>query len=185
MCCTWLTENKGHKNYAKNRRLRTIAQLCWAISSQLRHVLTIRKNLLIRNITSTCPHNTVNFGPLMAETDSRVSGTPSKFQRVSCYGFVTEAMSLSGGQSRFSWCLDVSLAAILYIHFQRLLPPKGMHFASKSCTLLYWQCYCTALQQWVSAKLCSRVRGMELLNFCKGTTCIRLGDHHFGHRPTF
>jgi len=34
--CMWLTENTRHKNYAKNRHLCTIAQLCWAISSQLR-----------------------------------------------------------------------------------------------------------------------------------------------------
>jgi len=27
------------------------------------------------------------------------------------------------------------------------------HFTFKSCVLLYWQCYCTALQQWASAKL--------------------------------
>ena len=37
MCCTWLAENTGRKN----RHLRTIAQFCWAISSQLRHVSTI------------------------------------------------------------------------------------------------------------------------------------------------
>jgi len=43
MCCTRLTENTERKNYTKNRHLRTIAQLCRAISSQLRHVLTIGK----------------------------------------------------------------------------------------------------------------------------------------------
>jgi len=31
---------------AKNRHLRTIAQLCWAMSSQLTHVLTIGKKLV-------------------------------------------------------------------------------------------------------------------------------------------
>jgi len=50
----------------KNRHLRTIAQLCRAIglSSQLKHVSTIGKNLLNSNICSTCPHSTVNFGSL-------------------------------------------------------------------------------------------------------------------------
>ena len=43
MCCTWLAANTGRKKVAKNRHLGTIAQLCRAISSQLRHVLTIRK----------------------------------------------------------------------------------------------------------------------------------------------
>jgi len=35
MCYTWLAENTGCKNDAKNRHLGTIAQLCRAISSQL------------------------------------------------------------------------------------------------------------------------------------------------------
>jgi len=43
-----------------------------------------------------------------------------------------------------------------------------IHFTSKSCVLVYWQRYCTALQQWASAKLCDVVQGMELLNFCRG-----------------
>jgi len=38
-----LAENTGRKNDAKVRHLRTIAQFCRAISSQLRHVLTIGK----------------------------------------------------------------------------------------------------------------------------------------------
>jgi len=29
-----------------------------------------------------------------------------------------------------------------------------IHFASKFCVLLYWQHYCTALEQWASAKVC-------------------------------
>jgi len=40
-----------------------------------------------------------------------------------------------------------------------------IHFASKSCILVYWQRYCTALQQRASAKLCGVVQGMELPNF--------------------
>jgi len=43
MCCTRLAENTGRKKVAKNRHLRTIAQFCRAISSQLRHVSTIGK----------------------------------------------------------------------------------------------------------------------------------------------
>ena len=41
-----LAENTGRKKVAKNRHLGTIAQLCGAISSQLRHVLTIGKKLV-------------------------------------------------------------------------------------------------------------------------------------------
>ena len=64
---------------AKNRHLGTIAQLCRAISSQLRHVSTIGKNLLNSGTYPTCPHNTVNFGPLAAEIDSLVWGTTTNF----------------------------------------------------------------------------------------------------------
>ena len=63
----------------KNRHLGTIAQLCRAVSSQLRHILTIGKNLLNSNILSTCFHNMVNFGLLPAEICWRVWGTPANF----------------------------------------------------------------------------------------------------------
>ena len=67
---------------AKNRHLGTIPQLCRAISSQLRHVSTIgKKNLFSSNISPTCPHNMVNFGPLAAEIVSLVWGTPDNFNR--------------------------------------------------------------------------------------------------------
>ena len=79
MCCMWLAENTGCKNDAKNRHLGTIPQLCRAISLQLMHVSTIGKNLLSSNISSTCPHNMVNFGPLAAEIVSGVWGTPATF----------------------------------------------------------------------------------------------------------
>jgi len=38
--------NTGRKKVAKNRHLGTIAQICLAISSQLRHVSTVRKKLV-------------------------------------------------------------------------------------------------------------------------------------------
>jgi len=67
------------KKSSINRHLGTIAQICRALSSQLRHVSTIGKNLLSINITSTCPHNMLNFGPLAAEIDPLVWGTPANF----------------------------------------------------------------------------------------------------------
>jgi len=44
MCGLRLAANIGRKKVAKNRQLSTIAQLRRAISSQLRHILTIGKN---------------------------------------------------------------------------------------------------------------------------------------------
>ena len=79
MCCARLAANAGPKKVAKDRRLGTVPQFCRAMSSQLRHVSTIGKNLLSSNISSTCPHGMVNFGPLAAEIVSLVWGTPGNF----------------------------------------------------------------------------------------------------------
>ena len=81
MCCTRLAGNAGPKKSPKIRHLCTITQLCWATSSQLSHILTIRKNLLNRYISSTWPHNIVNFGPLAAEICWQVWGTPANFNK--------------------------------------------------------------------------------------------------------
>jgi len=79
MCCTRLTGNAGPKQSPKTRHLGTIAQICRAISSQLRHISTIRKNLLSSNISSRFSHNIVNFVPLVAEISLVVWGTPANF----------------------------------------------------------------------------------------------------------
>ena len=73
MCCMQRAEIQDTKNFG------TIAQLCQAVSSQLRHVSTIGKNLLNNDSSSTRPRNIVNFGLLTAETCWRVWGTPANF----------------------------------------------------------------------------------------------------------
>ena len=78
-CWKRLAGNAARKKLRKIRHLRTIPQLCRSMSSQLRHILTIGKNLLNSNISPTCPHNMANFGPLAAEIGSLVLGTPANF----------------------------------------------------------------------------------------------------------
>jgi len=70
-----LAEDTGRKN----RHFGTIAQLRRAVSSQLRHALTIGKKLLNTNTSSTCRLNMVNFGLLTVEIRWRVWGTPANF----------------------------------------------------------------------------------------------------------
>ena len=89
MCCTRLAGNTGRKNDAKNRHLHTIAQLCRAISSQLRHVSTIGKKIVKQQYL---PHMSLQYGELRSTSgwDRFVSlGHLSKFQRVSHLGSVT------------------------------------------------------------------------------------------------
>ena len=77
----------------KNRHLRTSVQLCRAISSQLRHISTIGKNLLSSYTSSRCSHNIVNFGLLASEIGPVVCGTPANFN-----GFRVLAALLHGNQ---------------------------------------------------------------------------------------
>ena len=69
------------KKLPKIRHLHAIAQLCRAISSQLRHISTIGKKLLNSSISPTCLYNMVSFGRLAAENISLVWGTPANFNR--------------------------------------------------------------------------------------------------------
>jgi len=88
---------------AKNRHFGTIAQLCRAISSELRHLSASGKNLLSSNTSSTCRDNMVNFGLLTAEIYLLASlGHTCKFQRVSRLGSVTARHSSSGRQPNFA-----------------------------------------------------------------------------------
>jgi len=96
MCCTRLTGNAGRKKSPKSRHLRTIVQLCRAISPQLRHVSTIGKNLLSSNTSSTCPDNMVNFGPLAAEIDPVVWGTPANFNGFRVWGALLHGNQVLG-----------------------------------------------------------------------------------------
>ena len=98
MCCTRLAAIQD----AKNRHFGTIWHLCWAVSSQLRHISTIGKNLLNTDSSSTCPYNVVNFGLLTAKICWQVCGHPCKFQRVSHLGSVTARHSSSGRQPNFA-----------------------------------------------------------------------------------
>jgi len=94
MCCTLLAEKTaGPKKVARNRHLGTIAHPCRAISSKPRHVSTIGKSLLNSNMSSRCPHNMLNIGPLTAEIFWRVLGTLANFN-----GFRVLAALLHGSQ---------------------------------------------------------------------------------------
>jgi len=117
MSCTQLAENTGRKNDAKNRHLHTIAQLCRAISLQLRHVSTTGRKLVKQQCLL---HVSSQYGELWPTNGwDRLTSLvhPSKFQRVSCLCFVTGPSSLNRSQPNFAQCLAISWAGILHIHF--------------------------------------------------------------------
>jgi len=60
-CCIRIAGNTGRKNSPKIRNLGTIAQFCRVVSSQIRHISTIGKNLLN---SSTLLHTSLQYGEL-------------------------------------------------------------------------------------------------------------------------
>jgi len=64
---------------AKIRHLRTIAQLCRAIPSQLSHILTVGKNLVKEQYLLHMTPQYGELGPLTAEIYWRVWGTRAHF----------------------------------------------------------------------------------------------------------
>ena len=106
-----------------------MAQLCRAISSQLRHVSTIgKKNLLRSNISPTCPYNMVNFGPLAAEIISLVWSTPANFNgfRVLAALLHIQTAALNRGHHLYStgrpsrWALAHISSLIFFLYCKSL-----------------------------------------------------------------
>jgi len=126
--------------------------ICRAISSQLRHMSTIgKKKLLNSNISSTCPHNMVNFGPPAAEIGSVVWGTPANFNGFRVLGSLLQRRrSAEYNQSLHDVWPSPGLVYYIYIFggscpITEFFVRCKIHFASKTCAVLYWHRYCTAL----------------------------------------
>jgi len=134
MCCTRIAENTGRKKSPKIRHLGTITQLSQTVSLQLRHISTIRKNVLSSNISSTCPHNMANFSPLTAEIGLPVWGTPANFNGLRVLpSLLQRCRSPEVNQTLHDIWLSPELVHYIYIyiyiyiciymHFRGLLPP--------------------------------------------------------------
>ena len=116
MCCIWLAESTGCKKLRKCCHLHIISvQLCQAVSSLLKNVSTIVKNLLNSNIF---PHMCSQYVELRCTNgwDQFCLGHPSKFKWILRLGFDTAAISLKGGQPNFAQSLAISSAGTLYIY---------------------------------------------------------------------
>ena len=133
-----------------------------------------RKNLLNGNISSMSSQYIANFGPLTAEIGSGVWGTPANFNWFRILpSLLQRRRSPEANQTLHDVWPSHGLVHYIYI-FGGLLPltefcpVQFSLYTSKSCVLLYWQRYCTAVKQRASAKVCGVVQGMELGNFCRG-----------------
>ena len=93
------------------------------------------------------------------------------------FGKTSLASSLYLSPLQLAICALYSLQGIFCFSFNScpngILP--GAKFIMRPSLAFYWQRYCTALEQWASAKRCSVVQGMELRNF-RPTSFSREGD---------
>jgi len=158
MCCMQLAENTGCKKSPSVHHRTMLSDCMFATKACINNQ---KKNLLNSNISSTCPHNTVNFRPLTAEIDWRVFGAPQQISTVSCLGFVTAPKSLNGRQPNSVQCLAVSWAGTLYIHFWGLLPSNRILPGAKF-TLHPWLVF-------------SYIGSVTARRSSSGTAAIRLG----------
>ena len=75
MCCTRLAENTGRNQKFAFCHRTTLSDCISATKACIDN----RKKLLNSNISSTCPHNMANFGPLTAKIGLPVWCTPANF----------------------------------------------------------------------------------------------------------
>jgi len=81
------------------------------------------KNLLNSSISYTCPHNMVNFGPLMAEIGWRVWGTPKNFNGFQVLASLLQRHhSAEANQTLHNVWLSPGLVYYIFMHFRGLLP---------------------------------------------------------------
>ena len=109
------------------------------------------KNLLSSNISPTCPHNMVNFGPLAAEILSLVWGTPGNFNGFGVLAAllhgslvvgVSQTAALDRGRHLYSagrpsrWALaHISSFKLFYCLLSNILPLN--HVCVCSCVCEY------------------------------------------------
>jgi len=122
------------------------------------------------------------LGPLAAEIDWQVWGTPANFN-----GFRVLASLLQRRRSteanQSARRLAVSWAGRLFIHFQRLLPRNGIFQVQNSL------CVLQVLHSAILGALLHGTRAVGtsqvLRRWAHGATYIQQGDHHVEHWPTF
>ena len=159
MCYMCLAENTGRKNSPSAHHCTVLLGYILSTKAYIENQKKIVKH---QYISSTCPHNMVNFSPLAAEINWWVWGTPANFNvfRVLAsllhrrhWTEVSQTLhdvwpSIGPGLVHYTYIFGGScpLTEFCQVGYK-------IHFISKSCVLLYWQRYCTALEKWASAKL--------------------------------
>jgi len=125
MCCTRLAGNTGRKN---RQIFAVFAPSYNFVELYLRNIsmyLKSEKYLPNSNISSTCSHNMVNFGPLAAENDWRVWATPANFNGFRVLASLLQRRRLTEvNQTLHDVWPSAGLAHYIYIFWFRVLLPS-------------------------------------------------------------
>jgi len=159
------------QKWRKNRHLRTIAQLCRAESSQLRHVSIIGKKRVKQQylLHMSSQYDELRPTGIAAKIGSEVWGTPANFN-----GFRVLASLL---QRRRSPEVDQTLHDVppcpgllhyVYIFGSSCPLMEFRHVQNSLCVQVSHCPILAALLHGTPAKLCGVVQGMELWNFRRG-----------------
>jgi len=171
MCCTWITGNTGRKKSPSAHHRTTLSGYVFATKA---YIDNWKKKLVKQQYLL---HMSSQYGELWHTSGwDRFSclGHPANFNGFQVLvSLLQRRRSPEANQTLHNVWPSPELVHDM-VHFRGALAVWWnfarckIEFTSKSCVLLYWQHYCTVLQQWAWAKLCGMVQGMELPNFCRG-----------------
>ena len=121
---------------AKDLPSGTSAQLCRAISSQLRHVSAIVKRVKQQYLLHMSSQYG-ELGPLAAEIVSLVWSTPANFNGL--FRYCNDVAQRK--PTKLCTMFAVSWAGTLYIHFRGLLPLREFGQVHNSLCVHVWHCW--------------------------------------------
>jgi len=125
-----------------------------------------KKNLLSSNISSTCPHNMLNFGPLAAEIGPVLWGTPANSNGFRILASLLQRRcSMEANQTLHDVWPSPALVHYIYI-FGGFCSLTEFCYVQNSLRIqVLHSPILVALLHSTPAKLCGTVQGMELQNF--------------------
>jgi len=175
MCCTQLAGNAGPKKSPKIRHLDTIAQLCRAVSSQLRHVSTIGKKLVKQQYLF---HTSSQYGELWPA---------GSWDWANFNGFhvlaslLQQRCSAEANQTLHDVWTSPGLVHYIYIFGGSCPAIEFCQVQSSLCVQVLHSPILAALLHG------TRVVGVSqsLRRWAEGATYIRQSGHHVGQWPTF
>jgi len=140
------------------------------------------KNLLSRNISSTCPYHMVNFSILVAEIVSLVWGTPANFNSFRILASLLQRRhSTEANQTLHDvWPLR-GLVDYIYIFGDCCCVTEFYQVENSLCSLQVLRSPIGSVTARQSSSGCDQT----FQHWAQGATYIRQGNHHVGHWPTF